>query len=102
MLTNARRDRLHIQVEVSTTGALGETVVWKPVETRYALVTPLDAKARAVYQQLERLVTHKVEFRGVVSLNLGNNRFLWNDKTLTPVEPAQKIGNATVVIAKEE
>ncbi|MBA7569927.1 hypothetical protein ES708_11669 [subsurface metagenome] len=100
-LADKLRDRVSIQVKTTTPGPLGETEVWKPVETRHAQVTPLDAKARAVYQQLQSEVSHKVIFRGSVSLSLGNNRLLWKDKTLEPVEPAQAIEGKTIVMVKE-
>lgn len=100
-LANALKDRVQIQVKTTTQTSLGETVVWKPVSTRYARVILLDARARAVYQQLQSEVSHKVIFRGSVSLTLGNNRLLWKDKTLEPVEPTAKIGDSTVVMVKE-
>lgn len=100
-LANVLKDRVIIQVKSTTAGPLGETVVWKPVETRYARVIPLDARARAVYQQMQSQVSHKVVFRGNVSLSLGSNRLLWKDKTLEPVEPVQTVGYTTVVVVKE-
>lgn len=100
-LTNVLGNRVSIQVKVVTQGPLGETVIWKPVEARHARVVPLDAKARAVYQQLQSQVSHKVIFRGSVSLSLGNNRLLWRGKTLEPVEPAQEMSNSTIVIVRE-
>lgn len=100
-LANLLKDRVTIQVKSTTLGAFGETIVWKPVETKHARVIPLDAKARAVYQQLQSEVSHKVVFRGSVSLSLGNNRLLWKDKTLVLVEPAQTIDDSTVVVVKE-
>lgn len=101
MLSNILKDKVIIQVKVSTRTALGQTEIWKPVETRHARVIPLDAKARAVYMQMKSEVSHKVIFRGSVSLSLGNNRLLWKDKTLEPVGPVQEINNSTVVMAKE-
>jgi len=100
-LANLLKDRVQIQVKTTTQTALGETIVWKPLETRYARVIPLDAKARAIYQQLQSQVSHKVIFRGSVSLSLGNNRLLWGSKTLEPVEPAQEIEGATIVVVRE-
>lgn len=100
-LANMLKDRVIIQVKTTTQTALGETVIWKPVETRYARVIPLDAKARAVYMQMQSIVTHKVIFRGSVSLNLGNNRLLWGSKTLEPVEPPQLLNDTTIVMVKE-
>lgn len=100
-LANVLKDRVIIQVKSTTQDAGGETVVWTPVQTRYARVIPLDARARIAYQQLQSQVSHKVVFRGNVSLSLGANRLLWNDKTLEPVEPVQRIGSTTVVMTKE-
>jgi len=100
-LANMLKDRVAIQLRTATQTSAGETVIWTPVETRYARVIPLDANARAVYQQLKSEVTHKIVMRGTVSLDLGLNRFKWKDKTLEPVEPAQEINNSTVVMVKE-
>ena len=101
MLSNLLRDRVQIQVKTVTQTALGQTVTWKPVETRHARVIPLDAKARAVYQQLQSEVSHRIVMRGAVSLNLGSNRFKWGDKTLEPVEPPQIIDGNTTIAVKE-
>lgn len=100
-LVNVLKDRVTIQLRVATQTATGETVIWTPVETRHARVIPLDAQARAVYQQLQSQVTHKVIFRGSIDISLGNNRLLWGAKTLEPVEPVQEVGNASVVMVKE-
>jgi len=100
-LTNALKDRVQIQVKTSTQTALGETEVWKPVESRHARVIPLDAKARAVYMQMQSEVTHKVIFRGSVSITLGNNRLLWGSKTLEPVEPVQYNEGSAIVMVRE-
>jgi len=102
MLNNLLKDRVRIQVKTSTLGATGMTEVWKPVEIRFARVVPLDAQARAVYQQMKSEVTHKVILRGSVTLNLGDYRFIWKDKTLEPVEPPQELNNTTVIMVKEE
>ncbi len=100
-MANTLKDRVSIQVKTTTQTSMGETIVWSPVSSRYARVIPLDAKARVVYQQLQSEVTHKVIFRGSVSLSLGSNRLLWKDKTLEPVEPTAEIGGSTVVMVKE-
>lgn len=100
-LTNALRDRVSIQFRFAVQGALGETIIWTPVEMKHCRVIPLDVKAIAIYQQMQSEVTHKVVFRESVSLSIGNNRLLWKDKILEPVEPPQSVGNATVVMVKE-
>ena len=101
MLSNLLRDRVQIQEKTTTPGPLGESIVWKPVETRHARVIHLDAKARAVYQQLQSEVSHRIVMRGIVSFNLGSNRFKWGDKTLEPVEPPQLIDGNTTIAVKE-
>jgi len=101
MLSSTLKDRVIIQVKTITQGALGQTIIWTPVETQYARVIPLDAKARAVYQQLQSEVTHKIVMRDTVSLNLGLNRLKWKEKTLELVEPTQEVGDTTVVMVKE-
>lgn len=101
-LANMLRDRVIIQLRTATQTATGETVIWTPVETRHARVVPLDAAARAVYQQLQSQVSHKVIFRGSVSLSLGDNRLLWGSKTLEPVEPVQTLDDKTSVVMVKE
>ena len=100
-LANVLKDRVGIQVKTTTATSLGQTEVWSPVEIRNCRVIPLDAKARLAYQQLKSEVTHKVVFRGTITLTLGDNRLLWKDKTLEPVEPVQELDNESVVLVKE-
>ena len=101
MSTNRYRDQVRIQQRVSTQGALGEAVIWKPVETRYALVTSLDAAARLIHQQLQKQVSHRVEFREGIDLTLGDYRFLWKGLTLEPVEPPTEVEEAVVILVRE-
>ncbi len=100
MMPNITCHRVQIQVKTSTRTATGETVTWKPVESRWGRVIPVDVRTRLAYQQLNSEVTHKLLFNGIVSINF-NNRFIWQDKTLQPVEPAQIIGDSTQIICKE-
>lgn len=101
-LANLLRDRVQIQVKTITRGPLGETIIWKPVATRYARIVPLKAEARAAYQQLNSVVSHKIVFnKGAVDLSLGNNRILHGSKIYEPVEPPQIIGNQIVIVVKE-
>jgi len=101
MLASILKDRVQIQEKVITQTALGQTVIWKPTLRMYASVIPLDVKARAVYQQLNSYVSHKIILRGSVDITLGNNRILHGDKTYEPVEPSQEINHTTIVICKE-
>ena len=87
---NIFKDRVHIQLKVVTEVTLGQTIKWKPVETRYARVTAVSARTKAEYQQLKTEVTHRVAFRDAVSLNIGLNRFIWKDRTLELVDPLHK------------
>jgi head-tail adaptor len=101
MLTNILKDRVQIQEKTTTQTATGAVEVWKPVQWKYARVVPLDARARAYFQQIHSEVTHKIIFRGSVSLSLGNNRFLHGAKIFKPIEPPQEIEGATVIMVKE-
>lgn len=101
MTQNIYKDRVAIQLRVSTMTAMGETATWTPVQKRYARVISLDAKAILSYQKLDSVVSHKVVFRGSISLSLGNNRLIWKDKTLELVEPVQELDNDSVVLVKE-
>ena len=98
---NILKDRVQIQLRVATQTATGETVVWKPVEKRHALVISLGVEARAVYMQMQSMVTHKILFNKGVSINLGNNRILHGDNTYEPVEPTQEIGHTSIVMVRE-
>jgi len=102
MLTNTLQSRVQIQLRVATIGATGETIDWKPVSDRFARIIPLRAEARAVYQQMNTVVTHKIIFtKGTVDLNIGNNRIKHGSKTYELVEPPQIIGNSIIIMVKE-
>ena len=101
MRTNLFKDKITIKQKTATQTAMGQIVVWAPVQTRYGRVIPLNAQARAQYQQMNSVVTHRIEFEKGVPLTLADYRFLHLDKTYEPVEPAQTIGNNTVVVVKE-
>jgi hypothetical protein len=99
--TNIFRDRIKLQVKTITQGALGQTVVWKPVDDVPARVVALKAESRVAYQQLNSHVTHKVELRTGVTIALGTNRIIWRTKTLEPVEPPTVAGDRQIVICQE-
>ena len=101
-MANTLKVRVQIQVRTAVLTSMGETVTWKPVANRYALRVPLSVEARAVYQQMNSVVTDKFVFsKGAVNLTLGNNRIVYGSKTYDPVEPPQTIGNSIVVVVKE-
>ena len=101
MLSNILRDRVQIQIKDTIQGPLGETVVWTPVEKRYARVIPLDVKTVASYQQLNTVVTHKILLRGSVTIELGNYRLLHGSKTYEPASSAKHFEGVTEIIVKE-
>lgn len=101
ILTNMLKDRVEIQVRVATLISTGETVVWKPVETRYARKVPLDVKTIAQYQQLNTVVTDKFIFRGSVTIELGKYRLIHGGKTYEPMATARALANTTIVMVKE-
>lgn len=100
-LSNVLKDRVSIQVKTTVLGALGETVIWAPVETRNARVANLSTRALLHYQQTETNATHMITFRGSVSLALDDNRFLWKGKTFEPVEPPKEQANSTTIVVRE-
>lgn len=101
-LASKLKDRVQIQLRNVVQTATGETVIWTPVEKRYCRVVPLDAQARAAFQQLQSHVTHRVIFRGEVTITLGDHRLLWGSKTLEPVEAVQVLDNGTSTVAVKE
>lgn len=100
-LSNILKDRVTIQVKTALLGAMGETVTWAPVETRFARVANLSTQALIHYQQTETNATHTITFRGSVSLALDSNRFLWKGKTFEPVEPPKEQAKSTTIVVRE-
>lgn len=100
-LTRILKDRVRIEVRAVTLGSLGDAEVWTVVATKYAHVIPVGAAALATYQQLESVVTHKVVFRGRVTLALGVNRLVWKEIILELVAPPLWIGQTTQVMVRE-
>ena len=102
MVTNLLKDRVLLYQRVATQSALGQTVTWKPVKRYYARVIPLDVRTIASYQQLSTVVSHRVEFRGDVTITLGGYRIAHGSKTYEPVQSARHTGDTlTDVLVKE-
>jgi head-tail adaptor len=95
------KEVLRVQERTATLGTSGETVTWAPVETRHAEVIPVSAQTRLAYQQLNSEVTHKVIFKGLCTVRVGDHRFQWGSRTLIPTSPAQVVNGNTVVMVKE-
>ena len=101
MLTNLFKDRVLLIQKSISTGALGQTVTYKPVGWKFAQVKLLDAKARLQYQQLNSVATHEIMLRGDVTVSLGNYRIKWGSTTLEPTDPARLVEGNTIVPVKE-
>lgn len=100
-LANTLRSKIQIQEKVITQGALGETVVWKPVQTIYGRRVPLSLNTVAQYQQLDTVVTDKFIFRGSVAIDLGKHRLLHGSKTYEPQSTSQELDGYTVIIVRK-
>ena len=93
--------RVSVETQTATQTATGETVDWTTVDPydRWAHIVPLTAEARAVYMQMQTIVTHKLVFHGRLDINYQQNRFVLDDDTvLTIVGPPQYIGQSTMVL----
>ena len=101
MLGNMLQERVLLIKKTITQGALGQTITYIPVQHKYASVIPLDAQSRLQYQQLNSVVTHKIIFRGDVTIAVGNYRIKHGAKTYEPVVPPQLLDGNTVVMVKE-
>ena len=101
MRTNLLNQRIQIQSRTVTEGAMGQTVVWAPVQTRYGRVIPLSAQARVEYQQLNTEVTHKIVFEKGITLNLADYRFKCLDKTYEPSQPPITLEENTAIVVSE-
>ncbi len=101
MLSNLMKDRVLLVQKTITTGALGQTVTYKPIQWKHAQVKLLNAQARLQYQQLNSVATHEVMFRSDVTVSMGNYRIKWGAKTLEPTDPARLVEGNTIVPVKE-
>lgn len=101
MLPGALRQRVLLQEKSVTSGAMGSTVVWKPVGSYYARVIPLDVRTVAQYQQLGTQVTHKVLLRGTVEVNLGEHRMVHGDRTYQVSATGKHENGATEIMVVE-
>jgi len=101
MLSNILKSKIHLQEKTTTSGPLGSTITWKPVQTIYGRKIPLDVKTIAQYQQLNTVVTDKFIFRGTVTINLGNHRIVHGSKTYEPASSAKHFDGITEVVVKE-
>ncbi len=101
MRTNLFKDRIQIQSRTVNEAAMGQTLTWAPVQTRYGRVIPLTARARIEYQQLNTVVTHKICFEKGITLNLADYRFKCLDKTYEPTEPPITLEDNSVIVVSE-
>lgn len=101
MLAGILKQKVKLQEKTVVQGALGQTVVWKPVQDLHARVIPLDVRAVAQYMQMDTVVSHKIILRGTIEINLGTHRLLHRDKTYEPSQSAKHYDNVTEVVVKE-
>jgi len=101
MQVNLFKDRIQIQQKTVTQTATGQTVIWKPIQTKYGRKIPLDTKTRIQYQQLKSEVSHKMIFKDGVTLDLGTYRFYHGGNTYEPIDPPVSLANNTVILVKE-
>ena len=101
MLASMLRSRVQLQEKVSTQDSTGPSEVWKPVQTIYAKIIPLNVMTIASYQQLSTEVSHKVILRGIVTVSLGVHRILHGSKTYEPQSSAKHFDEVTEVIVRE-
>jgi len=101
MQSSLLKDRIQIQQKTATLGATGETVTWKPVQTRYGRIVPLTATMMNEYQQMNSSVTHKIIFGKGVPLSYGDYRFKCLSKTYEPIDPPIVINNNTTIVVCE-
>ena len=94
-------DVVLVEERAVTMDSNGETVVWNPVQRRHAEIAPVSAQARVAYQQLNSVVTHRVVFKGLCTVRLGDHRFVWGGTTLIPSAPPQTFRGNTVVMVRE-
>ncbi len=97
---NVFKDKVYLEVKTETQSALGQTEVWKPVQSLYARVVPISNQTKLQYQQLKSNVTHQIIMGGIVTVN-SNYRFRWLNKILTPIEPPKYINNMTTIMVSE-
>jgi len=101
MRANLLKDRIQVQQRTVTEGAMGSTIIWKPVQWRFGRVIPLSAQARSQYQQLNTHVTHKILFEKGITLNLADYRFKCLSRTYEPTEPPITLDDNTAIVVKE-
>jgi hypothetical protein len=101
MYSNILTEKISIQEGTATDGILGRTIIWKPIGEFYGRIIPIDAKAQIAYQQLNKVITHKILLRGKVTITLGKHRFLSNYVEYDPIEPVQMVNGDSSILVRE-
>jgi len=100
-------ERITIQLNTPVQGPTGPEDDWNDTETRWAEVVVLPTETRLRYQQQDAIVHYRIKFRGSVSVDLADNRFIRiskNNEILEPAEPAiepEAKGRFTVVMVED-
>ena len=105
MFTGLFRHRITIQKATKTQTYKGSEVVWADLETRWGRVVNLSPAERIQYQQIGmENITHKIVFKGDVTLELKDKRFVYNTNTYemmtSKVDPDEVGHNTTIVVRR--
>lgn len=101
MLANILNTRIQILEKVATTSAHGQDVIWKPVRTCWARITPLSTKTIAEYQQQHTDVSHSILMATGGDMRLGINRAYHAGHTYEPAISAVKAADCTTVVVRQ-
>jgi|GEM_PF-4731257 len=87
------QDKITIQKREQTTGPLGSEVSWPNVKTVWGLMSSIDTKGQAEYQQLGYSnISYIAKFPQKIKLSLSGNRLKWNGQHYEIVAPPKYVG----------
>lgn len=103
MLAGRFKDRVVIQKRTQQRTATGVKSTWETVGERWGSVVLASVEARARYQQLlNEEITHTIYCRGGLDISLGDHRFIWRGRVLTPIAPLEDRGRTASIAVREE
>src|SRR5690606_35165843 len=92
-MIGAYNHKITIQKRKQVPGPLGVTVQWVNMKTLWGLMSTLDTKGRAEYQQLGYSeVSYIAKFPQKIHLELSKHRLIWNGNFYELVAPPLHIG----------
>lgn len=101
MITNVFTDKCTLYLKVSTMSAKGEAVSWSEVASYWCKKMPVSVASRAVYQQLNTLITDRFLIDGTLTIGLGTHKIIYDSTTYEPQASAKYFNNITEVIVRE-